>query len=253
MTPLPTRMACLVAALLCLATPTAGFAAGIPDVVHRVDSEYKAPVFVSASKAIGKDGRVSRELLPDAYDTVENYLADPWAVEDGCHHIGELIEEYMWNNNRSSIKLAAQKSSNVFTAKVVEKAFGFNHGVPGQLLRIEPSETFHGATPLASYFIFFPVGEFIAGPYKICKTDRRYPEPPAIGDEVLVMEPEHRKRGPSDPFIYLDDSWSLVVFPNGKAPQLSNDYYSPPGKATVEFSSKAELLGFVTAVLNGEE
>jgi hypothetical protein len=143
---------------------------------------------------------------------------------------------------------------------VTEVDYGFHFYVPGKLLRIALGEVLKGNALLDSYYIFFPVAEFSAGPYRICKTDSRYPKAPDIGDELLIMVPGTRTRSSTDPFLELEEASSVVVIPKVGAPDLpavfkeSDAEKSAADKeSAAAFKSRAELVAAVRRALSKKE
>lgn len=147
------------------------------------------PIFVSASIAVTDDGDFNTDLFaPSVLRMLDRYpdRRDPVA---GCIVLEEFYEEWVGSSDRSTIEKASQTAEVILTAEVVGRDFGFQHMVPGQLLRVRPERVLKGQAPLSHYFVFLPIGTFESGPYKFCKTDSRYPEPPEIGQRVLLLVP----------------------------------------------------------------
>lgn len=225
----------------------------MPEVLYNSDPDVQSPVWVSASAAIDPSGLINRELFsPASRSTIESYFAEDPA--GGCFLVEEHFEDRVNPPDRSSLGRAARHSGLVFLGHVTEVAYGFHFYVPGKLLRIKPSEVLHGDSLLDFYYIFFPVGEFAAGPYRICKSDSRYPSAPDVGDELLIMVPDTRIRFSSDPYLELEEASSVVVFHEKGAPDLPDVFKASAGeKSNPALKSKDALVAAVKKALGTKE
>jgi hypothetical protein len=224
-----------------------------PEVLYSTDPGVQSPVWISADLAIDPSGVIHEKLYsaPER-STIESYLTEPDA--DGCFRVAEYFESPVDPPDRSSLDRAAKHSDLVLIGRVTAAAYGFHSFVPGQLLRIEPSQVLHGEALLDFYYVFFPVGEFSAGPYRICKVDSRYPRPPDIGDELLIMVPDTHTRSLADPYLELDEASSVVAIPREGAVRLPPVFRDPAEKgSTPVFKSKAELVAAVRKALSKKE
>ena len=198
----PKRLHCALAALLALSglltAPALAErprqlrdAEGIPPVIFVQlplrTADY--PMFVSASVAITDEGEFNSDLFaPSVLRMLNRYpkRLDPVA---NCIVLEEFYEEWAGSPDRSTIEKASQTAELILMAEVVGRDFGFQHMIPGQLLRVRPERVLKGQAPLSHYFVFLPIGTFESGPYRFCKTDSRYPKPPEIGQQVLLFVP----------------------------------------------------------------
>jgi hypothetical protein len=87
----------------------------------------------------------------------------------------------------ATLDQAADQASLVVLARVKSRAFGFWQGIAGQLLRLGIERTFRGVPALDEAYLFLPQGDFEVGPFRIVKTDDRYPDPPEVGAEVFLL------------------------------------------------------------------
>lgn len=188
---------------------------GIPPVVF-VQLPLRSldhPMFVSASVAITDDGELNTDLFaPDVARIINRYYERHDPVR-GCITLDEFYEEWAGSADRSTIEKAAQTAELVLVAEVVGRDYGFQHMIPGQLLRVRPERVLKGTAPLAHYLVFLPVGTFQSGPYRFCKTDSRYPEPPEIGERVLLLVPVGGD--PQEPYLDLRTEASIVTVDAG--------------------------------------
>ena len=203
------------------------------------------PTFLSADVTILPDGQLNTDLMDDRARFVMNSILS--AHQEGCVEIEENWIDRVNPPDRSSLGKAVGTSALILEGRVVGRDYGFYQGyVPGQLLEIETEEVLRG-NALAKHFIFVPIGTFTAGPYTFCKTDSRLPEPPDLGDRVLLLI--HRLLGPEEPFLDLYDDSSLIVLPEQGAARL------PASLRTVDAPglTRADLLSEVKRELRGQE
>lgn len=182
----------------------------IPPVLYTT-LRTASPTFVTADVAIGPDGELNEKLLsPLARTVLGNLLRDH---QGGCVEYQEVWVQRVNPADRSSLAKAVRASQLILEASVTARDYGFYDGdIPGQLLEIETDQVIRGRA-LDRHFIFVPVGRFDAGPYTFCKTDSRLPEPPDIGDRVLLLIPEIGD--PEEPLLDLHDEFSLIVLDDG--------------------------------------
>jgi hypothetical protein len=216
-------------------------AADIPPVLFttlpQVDPSY--PTFVAASAAISSDGKIDSDLFhPHAVRSLESLLAVESAT--GCNELGPVYWELTNVPDRSTLRLAARTSQLTLVGRVVEREYGFHFFEAGQLLSIEVEEVIRGDAPLDRYYYFHPIGDFQAGPYRICKSDSRYPEPPAIGDRVLLMVPRP-VTDPSEPYLELETPEGVVVLAADGEIRLP-DRFRPQKEEGVSLSTAPALV-----------
>lgn len=151
--------------------------------------EMVYPMWLDSSKVLNEDGTINTGLVhPDGVAEILAMRAAPREV--GCVQFGSSFQDIVNPPSRNSPEEAAQSARLVILGKVTEKAYGLRVFLPGQLLRVVPEEILKGSPrDVAAYFVFLPVGTFNVGSLKICKIDNRFPEPPAVGDEVLLFAP----------------------------------------------------------------
>lgn len=197
----------------------------IPPVLFSAADEFNPsyPVFVSASAAVDEDGDFDPSFFhPHVIDRLKHLLSEEWLI-DGCYRHSQFYFDELGIPDRSTLKRAIENSPVVAIAEVVARDYGFQDITPGQLLEVKIKEGLKGSLPLRSYFIFLPVGEFGAGPFRICKTDPRYPEPPLIGEKILVMVPR-QVNGSEERFLHLANSQGLVVLEDDNGVRLPSEF-----------------------------
>ncbi len=184
--------------------------------VHYIASEAwrPSPIWIDASMVLNHDGSVDTALVPK--DEADWFLAPLLSStpEHGCVHTGGILQDNVNAPDRGSLEEAAKSSRLVILGRVTEKAFGLEAYIPGQLLRVVPLETLKGQPRnVPAYFVFMPVGNFKIGTVPICATDKRYPDPPQVGDEVLLFVPDgpNWQAKQSEPFLELLDDGGIVT------------------------------------------
>jgi len=72
------------------------------------------------------------------------------------------------------------------------------------------------------HFVFVPVGDFILDGKRICKTDERFPDPPHVGDNVLLLAPNgpNWQQKQDEPFLDLQDDSGLVTLRSNSTASL---------------------------------
>jgi hypothetical protein len=217
--------------------------------VHYVPSrapEMTYPMWIESSMALHEDGTINTTLMhPEGVKEIEAIRAMP--QEGGCVQFGPVFEDIVDSPSRSTPEEAVKSARLVIFGKVTEKSYGFKVDVPGQLLRVVPEEVLKGqAREVPAYFVFLPIGTFNLGNLTICKTDSRYSEPPAVGDEVLLFVPPigEWQQDQREPFLeLLDDGGLVTVHADGKV-ALPKRYQATAKSA---LPTKDALLGRVRA------
>ena len=208
-----------------------------------VDPAY--PTFVAADAAVTTDGQLSKRLFhPQIRTRLRRLLASP--PESGCVRFGPIFVESPTFETFDLAK-ATQRSDLVMTAKVVAREYGFHFSEAGQLLEIEAQEVLKGSAPLSRYYIFLPVGQFSAGPYRICKSDHRYISPPRVGSTILILVPEIED--PGEPFLDIVLGENLIAFEKGEARMPAS--LSPDREQPVFKRPAAEVLSTVRGAIGG--
>jgi hypothetical protein len=175
------------------------------------DSSY--PFWVDASMVLNADGSLNTSLLnQSAILILRDFRAN--APEHGCLAVGHAFVGSGSAPERKSPEQATRNSRLVLLGTVTEKAYGIGGDLPGQLLRIVPDEIIKGQPRnIPAYFVFIPVGTFKIGSLEICKTDEFYPEPPAVGDQVLLFVPDSWdwQQNQDDPYLNLKGESGIIT------------------------------------------
>jgi hypothetical protein len=204
----------------------------------RVDSGY--PTFVSASAAISARGEIAANLFhPHAVRSLKAQLAEK--PIDGCVQFGPVYWELINFPDRSTLSRTVETSNLTIVGRVVDREYGFMFFEAGQLIEVEVDERIRGEAPLDRYYYFHPVGEFEAGPYRICKSDDRYPAPPELGDRVVLMVPQP-VHDPRERFLDIQTAEGIVVLEAGGEVRLPATLSADGGTAP---STPAAVLDIV--------
>ena len=184
--------------------------------IHYVPSDTwrTSPIWIDASLVLNRDGSINTALIPkdEAAFSLKPLLASP--LEHDCVPTGAILQDIANAPDRRNVEEATRSSRLVILGKVTEKAFGVEVYIPGQLLRVVPEEIFKGQPRnVPAYFVFMPVGNFKIGSVPICALDNRYPDPPKVGDQVLLFVPDgaNWEAKQDEPFLELLDDGGIVT------------------------------------------
>lgn len=227
MSPKMTWLIVVGSTLLAPATTQAGGApvrvteSEIPPVlfttIEKFDPNY--PTFVAGGAAFDADGEINRTLFhPHVVENLLTLLREE-PVADGCHVLGEVHYDEIDLPARFTLEKTIERSPLILIGQVTDQEYGFRGIQAGQLLAVTVEEAIKGAAPLDTYYIFVPVGEFVAGPHRICKHDPNYASPPAVGTRVMVMVPR-LIRDASEPYLDIANAEGLIVFEEEGAVRL---------------------------------
>lgn len=167
----------------------------------------RPPTFVAADLVLLPDGTVDPALFrPGEERAIQRHLA--LKTSGGCIR-QDFFSSYHLpaDAGRSPIEERIHESENTILAKVTGRIYGYKASEPGTLLRVEMEEALSGEAHGSTHFIHFPVGNFEMGDFKICRTTEGFPNPPEIGDRVLLF--------------YYDSTYSpRTEFLNIRAPEV---------------------------------
>jgi hypothetical protein len=168
------------------------------------------PMWVDASLVFNRDGTVNTALVhPQGVKEIQALENIPRV--NGCTPVGIDFQDIVGLPPRGTAEQAAQTSQLVILGKVTEKSYGLFVDEPGQLLRVVPEEVIKGRPrDVDAYFVFLPLGTFRMGGLKICKTDSRYPDPPAVGDQVLLFVP-FQEQDQTEPLLEIQDGEGIIT------------------------------------------
>lgn len=236
-----------------LCTSVAQAERDMPQVLYSTETDSSYPLWIAAEAAFDQHGEVITDLCdPGSCIFLKSLAATPPDPVSGCIE-REEADELLWDPpDRSTLEKSVKSSQLVLFAEVEDTAFGFMGGVPGQLIRVEPKRDFKGERLLDGYFFFFPAGNFVAGPYEICKIDRSYPAIPTVGDEVLLMVPY--KIDSNEPFLAISGGEGVVVVRKNPDVEAGVEVDFPRSfQALAEtIRGKEELTKAVERALRGE-
>jgi hypothetical protein len=191
--------------------------------------EMTYPLWLDSSMILSADGTINTALVhPQVAREIKAILALP--PKNGCIPVGPYFHDTINPPPRATLEQATHSSLLVLLGKVTEKAYGFLGETPGQLLRVVPEEVIKGwPRDVAAYFVFLPVGTFKLGDLTICKTDSRQPDPPAVGEQVLILASEEPgwQQDREEPYLDLEDEGGLVTIHSGGAVSLPKRYRTP--------------------------
>ncbi|MCP4545505.1 MAG: hypothetical protein GY835_03430 [bacterium] len=229
---------------------------GIPPIIYPnwddIDRTY--PRWVSAEAAIAPSGELNRDLFhPQNLILLDDFFATPIDPDLGCIPVAEEFVSWVNPPDRSTLHKAIQTSELVFVGEIVDRDFGFDHGIPGQMLGVVPREVLKGES-LQEHYFFLPIGNLSVGRFKICKTDSRCPPKlPVVGDEVLLMVP--RIHDPREPLLWLVYPESIIVLKEDGSISLPDRFrlQESESASSSEPVGRTELIGMArTAAGKGD-
>ena len=166
------------------------------------------PYFVSVSSVVNENGELDLSPFSEgARFLVERHLERDLA--GGCLIYAPLLHEGN-RPDRASLRVAAVESKTIVSGRVTGWIQGFQHGIPGTLVRIEIDEIPKGNPRESELLVFFPVGDFEFGTLKICNRHKRYSGLPALEDKLLLFLNQENPAG-----VVHAGGWDILIFPKG--------------------------------------
>ena len=178
------------------------------------DPPIPTPVWLHAAAAVGEDGALRRGLMyPEIADSLETLLSQSPA--GGCILKGHVYDDRLpgWHRGEDLDDIL-RVAPYVLLARVTGLAQGLSVDTPGTLVRLEPVRAVRGQWKgPGPYYVFMPVGRVTLGSKTVCKTDKEYSNPPALGDQLLIFSSgpsgEHRN------LLYLERPSDLITLHEG--------------------------------------
>jgi hypothetical protein len=222
-----------------------GASAGHLPKAHYIPSrvEMAYPVWVDASLVFNQDGGINTALIhPEGVKEIQSLRTRPSV--NGCKPDGPFLKDIINLPPRTSPEAAAKNAQLVILGTVSEKSYGLLVTEPGQLLRVVPEDTLKGKPrDVDAYFVFFPVGTFMLDGFKVCKTDSRYPDVPAVGDQVILFMPPQTE-SQTEPYLEIDDGNGIITIHAGGTVSFPERYRD---KTSVSAVDKDTLIDRVRA------
>lgn len=191
---------------------------------------FSAPVWVSAEEALTSAGELDSALFhPAAARQIKEWLSS--RKIDGCVSVREIYSQQIGASSRKSINDVLATADVVLLGRVVARSFGFYGGDPGQLLKVAPEQEFRGVgLNEPAYYVFYPVGRFKVDGITICKTDSRYPEPPAIQERVFLFTGQ--PLGERNNILQLSQPGDMVIVRKGGRLEIPASFTDTTGLTT---------------------
>lgn len=147
------------------------------------------PIWISADSIALPNGDLNLSAL-NKYDarTLGGYLKV--TPEADCIQIDAIFHDAPNVVAPDTLDETISRAGFIVEATVRELQPGFYEGVPGNLLDLQVTKTYHDveASPRPAHlYLFFPVGDFKAGKYHFCKVDPGFPPLPGVGDHVYFF------------------------------------------------------------------
>lgn len=149
--------------------------------------------WVSANSVVNANGELNLEALPIGLRmSVQRQIESGDYQKQGCLQTLEVsVDQAGPIKERGTLKDLTRNSIGILQGTVTDIDAGFgSYGTPALLLEIQVTDRVKSSDKIAdsSYVYFeYPVATFEAGGYRFCKKDSRWPQPPEIGDRVMLF------------------------------------------------------------------
>jgi hypothetical protein len=184
-----------IAVLLFLGTFAQGNSAG-PELLESTNRNRQTPLWVSLSKAVTSEGKLSpqyldpyavRDLQRGARD-YDRHVATSDASPKAAPCFGERPAELASPSN--TLAELAGNAHLIVAGKIVQRTLGFFEDRPGALLTVRVDEQLQhdGTYPsLPEYLVYYPDATFSVGSDTYCIRPATHPARPQVGDRILVF------------------------------------------------------------------
>jgi len=184
-----------ICVLACLAMPAATISHAQEEWGDEREGKVRIPdrigeLWLSADMLVSRNGGLllaQHELLDQSWG--EELSAALESPGEECLEIGPGT--YAEVPLPTSFSDAVEKADAIIYGAVTGIAGGFYAGMhPGLLIQVEVKEWVDRQPdyPERPYtYFYYPVGDFRLGSIEICKKDTSWPDPPKVGDEVLLF------------------------------------------------------------------
>lgn len=188
----------LILALVCLPLFAESAALAVPSgrIPPYIASRYgptSDAAWISARSVLNSKGELNLEALPPGLR-----IAAQRQIESGDYQKQGCIQTLQVNvelppdlGARGTLGDLARNSLAILrgTVTAIDQGFG-SYGTAALLLEVQVDERVKGSVKIvdAPYvYVEYPVASFEAGGYRFCKKDSRWPEPPEIGDRLMLF------------------------------------------------------------------
>jgi hypothetical protein len=205
-----------------------------------MDPPIPHPVWVDSSAVLDKHGKVAVDIFhPAVARALETLLSQPGGAT--CIQVGIIFKDYVARSSGATLQETARIAQTTVLTKVVGASYGFYGDTPGTLLHLRLVSTVKGDVTRRRLFAFIPVGNFVVGNKRICKTDSRFGDLPVVGDELLILTDP--PRGEHQELLLVPDVGNLIVIHDGNV-RYPARYAESLEKSSLP-RSRADLLRFV--------
>lgn len=148
--------------------------------------------WVSSSSVVDAQGHLIRDSLPGlARIALEQQLASGDYRTNQCvTFLGTVEDRAGPIMGHSSLKELTRNSVAILRGTVTDVDQGFALGQPALLLEVQVTERLKDSGKFPDFpriYVPYFKAEFKVGEYRFCNRDSRWPEPPKIGDEMLLF------------------------------------------------------------------
>src|SRR5947209_8415367 len=163
-------------------------------IPSRIDSRFgptSPPLWISASTVVDAQGKLIRESLPEL-----SRMALDLQTSSSDYRVGRCITISRAEDRagpmvkHSNLKDLAQNSLAIVYGTITDIDQGFSMDVPALLLEVQIEERLKDADKYKAsdrMYVVYPKADFNVGGYHFCREDANWPEPPKVGDEVMLF------------------------------------------------------------------
>ncbi len=147
--------------------------------------ESEFPFRVDVRAAVLPDGSFDQSYfaVPSPY---EGLVDEIMKAGGESVTIDKSITHYIDARLCGDFDCAIRSAELIVRGRVSARTSGFS-SEPGQVLEIQPSRVLKGEWSGGSLLAFYPVAKFCAAGKTVVKLDDRWPDPPAVSDEVFLF------------------------------------------------------------------
>ncbi|MEM8962148.1 MAG: hypothetical protein AAGD38_11765 [Acidobacteriota bacterium] len=231
---------------------------GIPNVI---ESQYrKMPIWVAASHALDETGTFKTEIygeqLSGSLNSHFDFLAKYSTIDaSDCIAKRQVVFSEAPDIPPRSLRESTRENQRIIRLRVTGKEMGLHWShYPATLFRALPVETIHGAVLDREVVYFaFPIGDMEIRGYQYCKTDHRFPQPPGVGDEVILFVEERILRH-HDTYIELDSEPEIIILRANGTVDLAPQYVENVDDAFTSLpQSEATIHQYLAALANSSD
>lgn len=205
------------------------------------------PDFVAARRILLPSGKFDKTLLSDRdIEYLRTFLA--MKAKNGCVEVDWISS--VEDPGPMTLDKLVRERQHIVIGRVTGLSPGFEHGLPGTLLRIQSEEILKGGAIPGAVFAFYPQGEMWIDDAKLCRSNPQWGPMPDLAEHVLLA--------------YNDVPWcqtakivrvgpeGIFALREGRPVELSL-FYQNDGSAPAKSATPLEFLEIIKGKLEETE